>query len=92
MMRLWLALLLLIATLVLIDIGFSALRWLRIDHCLDRGLQFDYSRQACTDATDSTLLLWWSANRTGVRSLRSVALAGFFTVSVVLIRRNRETI
>lgn len=89
MKRLWLSLLLVIISLVLMDAGFSVLRWWAIDSCQDRGLQFDYSRQACSDKDSSTALLWWSANQTPVRSLRTFALAGFFTFSVVLIRRNR---
>lgn len=89
MKRLWLALLLLVATLVLVDAGLSAWRWQKIDRCLDRGLHFDYPRQACRDEATSSSLLWWSANQTHVRSLRTFALAGFFSVGVLLIRRNR---
>ncbi len=89
MKRLWLSLLLVIVSLVLIDAGFAVLRWWAIDSCQDRGLHFDDRRQACSDNDGSAALQWWSANQTQVRSLRTFALAGFFTFSVVLIRRNR---
>lgn len=89
MKRLWFALLLIFALLLLTDGLFSAASWWTARGCSERQQHFDVAKQACADAPASPMLQWWQQQVVAVRSARAFAFAGFFTLSVVLIRRNR---
>ncbi|MFZ5841516.1 MAG: hypothetical protein ACOY3E_01340 [Pseudomonadota bacterium] len=89
MKRLWLALLLVFSLLLVADGLFSAAAWWTERGCAKRQQAFDVSRQACADEPASPMLQTWQQQVVAVRSARAFAFAGFFTLSVVLIRRNR---
>ena len=89
MRRLWLALLIVFSLLLLADGFFSATAWWMERGCSKRQQTFDVARQACADEPASSLLQAWQQHVVAVRSARAFAFAGFFTLSVVLIRRNQ---
>lgn len=89
MKRLWLALLIVFSLLLLADGFFSAAAWWTERGCAKRRQTFDVARQACADEPASSLLQAWQQHVVAVRSARAFAFAGFFTLSVVLIRCNR---